>query len=58
MERFAKASSKDARYYVINNTGEIRVKVSEEFSSLRDAKRALEQLRKRYPFARLAGTRD
>jgi hypothetical protein len=42
-------------YFVMNNTSGVWVKVSDEYSRVGDAVKALEQLLSTYPFARLGG---
>ncbi|MGH8501707.1 MAG: hypothetical protein ACREVE_04395 [Gammaproteobacteria bacterium] len=42
-------------YFVMNNTSGVWIKISDEYSRLTDAMRALERLILSYPFARLGG---
>lgn len=55
MEKPTHAKSEKRVYFVMNNTSGAWIKVSDEYSRLNDALRALEHLITRYPFARLGG---
>lgn len=55
MDKPTQPKSERRIYFVMNDTSGARLKVSEEYSRLTDAMRALELLIPRYPFARLGG---
>ncbi|MBA2410813.1 MAG: hypothetical protein H0V62_13980 [Gammaproteobacteria bacterium] len=55
MEKPTQSESEKRIYFIMNNTSGAWLKVSDEYSRLTDAMRALERLISRYPFARLGG---
>jgi len=55
MEKPTQSESEKRIYFIMNNTSGAWLKVSDEYSLLTDAMRALERLISRYPFARLGG---
>ena len=57
MEKLQQSSASEQRrvYFVMNNTNGVWMKISDEYTRVSDAVRALEQLLSTYPFARLGG---
>jgi hypothetical protein len=57
MEKPEQTSTARRVYFVMNNTSGVWVEISNEYSRISDAVRALEELLAIYPFARLGGAR-
>ncbi|HKH19587.1 MAG TPA: hypothetical protein VKB53_01530 [Gammaproteobacteria bacterium] len=55
MEKPKQPSAGKRVYFVMNNTSGVWMKISDEYSRLSDAAKALEELLATYPFARLGG---
>ncbi len=57
MEQLEKSSSPMGRFYVMDRRERGWVKVSAEYPTVGEAQKALEQLRRQFPFARVGGER-
>jgi len=57
MEHLQEPSTPMARFYVMDRRERGWVKVSAEYPTVDEAQKALEQLRRQFPFARVGGER-
>ena len=57
MEDLPPESDRNTRYFVMTKSSDVWIKVSRDYLKKHDALRALERLRREYPFARLGGAR-
>ena len=56
MEKRVRTIESTHTYYVMDKVDGIWIRISDEYSDVREAARVLEKLRETHPFARLGGT--